>query len=194
MRIGVDHCFSRVSFHMVNRLLDHGYEVQGRGEVKSKDQEDMYMWIGRNANFDWITVSSDFSVDQTFLIEEVDETDRGHSYYRMELLHSSSPQKTFYLPFLYGPWLESEDWTWNDQYQILFPQRGESWVRENGIWVEDACDWVISSLSQKVKQKELVLLPRSYSKRECHPNNSQFLVRQTSFDNAIQKWKMFKKY
>lgn len=193
MRIGVDHCFTKVSFHLVNRLLTHGYEVQGRGEVKSQHQEEMYLWIGRNANFDWITKNTDFTTDRVLSVEEMDKDREYEKYYRIQLYDSSSQPVTFFLPFLYGPWLETENWTLNDQYQIPLPKEGESWIRANGLWVEDACDWVVSSLSHfRIKnQEELILLPPSHSERESLPTNCQFLIQPSSFEEAVQKWKRF---
>ncbi|MFZ3577905.1 hypothetical protein [Virgibacillus sp. DJP39] len=51
MTICVTNCFHWVGFHLVNRLIENDYAVDGIANLSTKKEEELYLMVGRNSNF-----------------------------------------------------------------------------------------------------------------------------------------------
>src|SRR5699024_11747942 len=51
----VENCFHWLGFHIINRLLDNGYQVDGMDDLDTDKKEHLSMFVGRNELFRQIT-------------------------------------------------------------------------------------------------------------------------------------------
>jgi len=107
----VTNCFEWVGFHMVNQLLEKGYEVDGIDEETTAFKEHLSMFLGRNSAFRLKTRDELTSYDMAIVIGEDPCTEVLKARKMMNISCNKIQAKrkasmtTIHVPVLFGEWM-----------------------------------------------------------------------------------------
>ncbi|RYG72582.1 hypothetical protein EU245_09605 [Lentibacillus lipolyticus] len=106
----VKNCFHWIGYHIVNRLLEEGCQVNGMDDLSTEKKENLMMFVGRNEQFRHVSINSKNSGhDVTITVDD-----------HMIKLHKEHPV-TIKLPLLFGEWMPMrEDGVFNGQAYVPF--------------------------------------------------------------------------
>jgi len=107
----VTSCFDWVGFHLVNQLLEKGYEVDGIDEETTALKEHLSMFLGRNSAFRLKTRDELRSYDTAIVIGENPCTDVLKAKQMINVSRNKIQAKreasmtTIHVPVLFGEWM-----------------------------------------------------------------------------------------
>src|SRR5699024_12016099 len=144
----VENCFHWLGFHIINRLLDNGYQVDGMDDLDTDKKEHLSMFVGRNELFRHIT-SRERNTDYDISIQ-VDEC---------KLVLEKEHPITIKLPLIFGEWMPMNQ---KGLYvQNEFMRFDSKQFLTNAVYVKD----VLESLQQLIDSSDL---PRVLEVRSCY--------------------------
>ncbi|WP_226576917.1 hypothetical protein [Halobacillus litoralis] len=165
MLVTVHPCFHWVGFHTSTHLLQEGVEVIGVDPIEDKRADFLYMYVGRNSNFQHFfqEADKDNHVHQTedeIVVEYVENS--------VHVRHSNGNEKWIELPKLYGEWMDLEKIGVQNESRLM------EWVKKNeavyiGDFVEDLIPFLCKGVPFEltVAQKEEQIADRVSAVWRC---------------------------
>lgn len=180
----VENCFHWIGFHVVNLLLEDGYEVIGADVINTSKKEHLEMFVGRNDGFTHITEKSDHILyDAVIRIGD------------NELEIHKGQTSTIKLPLLFGEWMPMNvDGFYSGDTFISFES---NYFLTEGVYIED----FLKILMQCIQSSQLpsVLKVRSANKgkdTEVKLENSIYIRDNVPIQNnakvVVNHFKKFK--
>lgn len=136
----VENCFHWIGFHIINYLLEDGYQVHGVDEISTDKKEHLSMYVGRNESFQHFSaLERDTDYDTSMKIDNNE----------IIITHQQNKSLRVKLPLLFGEWMPMES---NGIYykNELISFDSDVFIRE-GVFIED----FIKSLMQWVNSSQL---------------------------------------
>lgn len=131
MLVTVNPCFHWVGYHLCSALLQEGIEVVGIDDMREDKSDHLYMYIGRNSNFQHFYTKDDKEsyIHQnnnervvTLVGDQLHVADRG----------SDSSAQLVELPSLFGEWMTM------DKIDVRSKDELYQWVKDNdAVYVGD---------------------------------------------------------
>ncbi|GGF15527.1 hypothetical protein GCM10010954_12700 [Halobacillus andaensis] len=155
-------CFHWMGYHCARQLLHSGHEVVGVDEIDDPMKEQLYMYVGRNSNFQHFNT-----------IEERDN----HSHYTNDESHLLISNETLVikyklfdevtidLPPLFGEWMDMKDKEIEtiDDLKLWILERGALYV---GDFFETVIDHVEKGEILRLAEKKFSLTERETQPQE----------------------------
>ncbi|HLR62860.1 MAG TPA: hypothetical protein VK097_10505 [Lentibacillus sp.] len=147
----VENCFHWIGFHIVSRLLDNGWQVDGMDDLDTDKKEHLSMFLGRNDLFHHVSSC-----------ERSSDYDARVSVGNRELVLQKPESITIKLPLIFGEWMPMNEegiYTQND-----FIRFDSEPFLSRAVHVAD----VFESLEQWIASSELpaILDVRSFHDRQ----------------------------
>ncbi|GEN52906.1 hypothetical protein [Halobacillus faecis] len=103
MMVTINPCFHWIGYHLTSSLLQEGIEVIGIDPIEDSKSDLLYMYVGRNSNFQHFFQRSDKEnhVQQSNDEWEVDLVDEG-----LLVRQGDTEENWIETPLLYGEWMD----------------------------------------------------------------------------------------
>ncbi|MYL70263.1 hypothetical protein GLW00_05345 [Halobacillus litoralis] len=157
MMVTVNPCFHWIGYHLTSNLLQEGIEVIGIDPIEDPKSDLLYMYVGRNSNFQHFFQRSDKEnhIQQSNDEWEVDLVDNG-----LLLRHGDKESEWIEIPLLYGEWM--------DIGKTGIKEKGEfvQWIMEHkatyvGDFIEAFLGMFLNQqplrVEQRVEDKDIIL-------------------------------------
>ncbi|HLR79388.1 MAG TPA: hypothetical protein VK119_02245 [Bacillota bacterium] len=157
MSILVANCFDWIGFHLVNYLLENGFQVHGVDELKSTKKEHLSMFFARNDRFIFTTVQQikdeEKVFDTAFIIDEYDinpiQAKQTIAIRNQEKCTYEDKTIVIEVPILFGEWMSMcENGVYKNNQFIRFDS--EQFLND-AIYIND----FIQGLMARVENKNL---------------------------------------
>ncbi|SHG23048.1 hypothetical protein [Ornithinibacillus halophilus] len=153
MSLLIVNCFHWIGFHLVDHLLEEGYEVCGMDDLGSEKKENLSMFFGRNDSFKLISEKEESEFDTVIVVDDVFPATISSKktieigFNSIEGREGQIIQVT--VPILFGEWMpmSEEGIIYNDR---LIPFESEEFLTE-AIYIND----FIQVFSQLIKASNL---------------------------------------
>ncbi|TFJ93598.1 hypothetical protein [Lentibacillus salicampi] len=151
MVVFVENCFHWIGFHIMNDLLDNGFQVDGMDSLDTDKKEHLSMFVGRNQLFRHVSASERNNAYDISLKIEDDA-----------LILEKENLVTIHLPLVFGEWMPMNQEGVYDQDDFI-PFDSERFLTE-AVYVGD----VLKSLQQWFATSDLppILEVRSFHERQ----------------------------
>ncbi|RWZ55157.1 hypothetical protein EQV77_10930 [Halobacillus fulvus] len=117
MVITVKPCFHWIGYHIMTSLLQEGMEVVGIDRLDQKRKDHLYMYVGRNSNFQYFFNEKD---KENHIHQEEEEIEIRCSTER--LIGRNKKQDTTHdwkLPIVYGEWMDIQRMDIESEEELL---------------------------------------------------------------------------
>lgn len=138
----ITNCFNWIGFHIVNDLLERGFEVAGQDTFSTATAEQLAMMVGRNDLFSLVTDEKTTKKHyQTMIVNGASEpplhihAEKSFKLCRGEEENPESNMVTIKLPLLFGEWMPMNEHGVYDQ-QTFIPFDSETFYNE-AVHIED---------------------------------------------------------
>ncbi|MEN1970324.1 hypothetical protein WMZ97_19905 [Lentibacillus sp. N15] len=126
MTVLVTNCFHWIGFHIVNHLLENGYQVDGEATCMTTSAEHFALMVGRNDAFSLIRDKSDRKENyQLMIINQSDEamqhikTKKSFKLCRNHEDKTNLDRTAIILPMLFGEWMPMDEQGIYDQGNFI---------------------------------------------------------------------------
>lgn len=202
MTICITNCFHWIGFHITNRLLEDGYNVDGIADMNTEKEEDLSLMLGRNSMFSLYNSENEIKEKEYTDVILIDKSKvRAIPSGKTYALGISTEEPTVIkleLPLLFGEWMPmDENGVYvNDKY-IKFDS---SQFQNEAIYIDNFLDcftqWMrATDLPQSItltRDKTLQCEKKSLAKQMYIRENRPIEDEITSLINHYKKIKKFK--
>lgn len=194
----VTNCYDWVGFHIVNQLLENGYEVDGINN-SSNDPSHLAMFLGRNSSFTLTTKEKMSEYDFTFVIKKCSFIDEIKSKLLVEIniiKQSKKMDENFLFikqPLLFGEWMpmNNKGMYYNKNY-ILF---NSSKFQTEAIYIKDFIHALLNWINQPSLSTSVVKdsnsTDKKFVKNMYFRNNES---KEVKLKNVLEHYKRYKDF
>src|SRR5699024_415397 len=195
MNVLVQNCFHWIGFHLVNTLLEGGYQVAGADIISSEKKAHLSMFFGRNDLFSLVSNGDVRAHDVAIVIGDDVEYQTPDGVPIIQLFRrkpkTSGPAVFVKLPLLFGEWMPiTEEGVYEDEEWISFHSdrfiHGAVYI---GDFMQEFLQWLEKKGSTELKiyeNKEIELVNSSY----IH-NNRTIKEKKANVIRHYQQFHMF---
>ncbi|MBN8233708.1 hypothetical protein JF544_00540 [Halobacillus kuroshimensis] len=137
MLVTVQPCFHWIGFHITSYLLQEGVEVIGVDPIETNQSDFLYMYVGRNSNFQHFFQKEDKE-------NHVQGTEKEASVEYVDhhlLVRKNGETLWVKLPALYGEWMDLQRFGIQDKDQL------KSWIKKKeAVYIGDFLNDLLKSL------------------------------------------------
>lgn len=201
MSILVTNCFHWINYHLVNELLENGYSVDGMSGSMTKEDEHLFMLMGRNSLFSLIM---DQELEQYETVICIGDADYHIDASRFIMINHGDQQTTgrknrtvIQTPILFGEWMPMDkNGLYVNREFISFDSPA---FLSTAIYIKDFVQYVLTCIevkelpnkiniqSSKSVEDEEILLDKSVYIRDNMP------IKDT-VNQVINHYERFKAY
>ncbi len=156
-------CFHWIGYHLTTNLLQEGYEVIGIDPMFSPLSEQLYMFVGRNSNFQHFYTVQD-KEKHVHTNEEEKMINIQGNVLVIEETANSKATNCIELPPLFGEWMDLDELGINQK--------------------EELAEWVADTKAVYIEDLVKVLIP-AISKGEWHPSLHSLEGREENLEKKI---------
>lgn len=142
MTICVTNCLHWIGFHVVNRLLEDGYPVDGIANMESEREEDLFLLLGRNSLFSLYS-NEDQIKEKKYTDVILADGSKQRSIqlkktFNLGTNRTEPPIINVELPLLFGEWMPMDE---NGVYvSDQYIQFDSDQFQDNAIYIDDFVD------------------------------------------------------
>ncbi|WP_394218593.1 hypothetical protein [Halobacillus trueperi] len=156
MMVTVNPCFHWIGYHLTSSLLQEGIEVIGIDPIVDAKSDLLYMYVGRNSNFQHFFQRSDKEnhVQQSKDEWEVDLVDGG-----LLVRQGDEERDWIELPLLYGEWMDIQTTGVQEKEELV------QWIMEHqAIYIGNFLETFMGNfldhqpldIQQRVEDKDII--------------------------------------
>lgn len=190
MTICVANCLHWIGFHIVNRLLEDGYQVDGIADNNSEREEELSLMLGRNSSFTLYNNENqlkDKSYTDMILVGNKQRTMMQSK--KIFTIGKNIKQKTgsinIELPLLFGEWMPmDEHGVYLDDHYVKFDSRR---FKDKAIYIDDFIDCFMQWIKVPNLPTSLSLTRDKNGEKENSSDIQMYLSQSQSIDEQISK-------
>lgn len=201
MTVLVVNCFDWIGFHLVNELIQDGYDIDGLDTVARPNKEHLSMYLGRSSRFTEVKKCDVKQYSVAIIIGEYKQSKaiQAERIITIQMTHSNGEEQqvgtTIKPAFLFGEWmLMDEQGVYNNRrYYSFFKPKFE----EAAIYIKDFTEIMLQLLQEK-KLPSTLDIRSEKEKMESVQDQSIYIREKTAIHLTIKKlikhYKRFKEF
>ncbi|WP_404451731.1 hypothetical protein LG329_15525 [Virgibacillus necropolis] len=200
MTICVTNCLHWIGFHIVNRLIENDYQVDGVADISSESEEELSLMLGRNSSFTLYSNENaikDTKYSDAVLFHESKQPIQALKTFNFGKDIDKPNSINIELPLLFGEWMPMDEKGVyvNKQYIEFYSTR----FQEEAIYINDFVDcfmqWLkVPDLPNNIsltKNKNLQIKEDTLEKQLYIRGNRPI---DDQIENLIKHYKKIKNY
>lgn len=181
MTICVKNCLNWIGFHIVNRLLEDGCQVDGIVGLNADREEDLSMMLGRNSLFSLYNENQIKQIEYTdmIILDEINQRSiPSIQLYDIRKNMEGPTISNIKLPLLFGEWMPMDDngVYVNDQYIEFDSDK----FREEAIYIDDFMGCLIQWMKVPEPPQFIFLTKDKDLRTDVKPFEQQMYIRESS--------------